>query len=83
MAFIARQTDFHTDIAPYRPAVAEPMRPSQSVWRRLFDAVMDGRQRRVQREVDRFVAQHGRKMTDALEREIDVRMFRNGWSIHR
>jgi hypothetical protein len=79
MAFIARQTDFHTAIAPYSP----PAQPQHGFWRRLFDSVMDGRQRRTQREVERFVAWHGRGMTDALEREIDTRLFRNGWSIHR
>jgi hypothetical protein len=83
MAFIARQTDFHAAIAPYRPAVAAPAQPHQSFWRRLFDAVMDGRQRRVQREVDQFVARHGRNMTDALERELNTRLFDNRWNIHR
>lgn len=83
MAYVARQSDFHVHTALERPTEVAPPQPYQGLLRRIFEAVMDARQQRVQREIDRFVAQRGRKMTDSLEREINDRTFRNGWSIHR
>jgi hypothetical protein len=83
MAFITRQTDFHAAIEPYRSAIAEPAQPHRGFWRRLFDAVMDGRQQRAQRDINRFVSWHGRNLTDSLEREIGARMFTGDWSVRR
>ena len=84
MAFVARQTDFHTAIEPYRPARRRTGGSRiTGFWRRLFDAIMDGRQRRAQREIDRYVATHGRRMTDTLEREINARLLGDGWNVRR
>jgi hypothetical protein len=83
MAFVGRQTDFRTAIEPYTPADAAPTQPRQGVLRRLFDAIMDSRQRHVQRDIDRYVATHGCRMTDTLERENSARLLGNGWNFRR
>lgn len=83
MAYVARQTDFQDKIALFRPASAVPSQPRRGLLRRFFDSIMEGRQRRVQREIDRFVAWHGRNITDSLEREIGSRMFTGDWNLRR
>ncbi len=83
MAFIARQTDFHAAIESYRPVVATSAAPRKGLLARLYDAIMDGRQRRAQRDIDRYVATHGRRMTDSLEREINARLLGDGWNVRR
>jgi hypothetical protein len=83
MTFIARQTDFRAATAPCRPAVAEQTQPQHGFWRRLYDVIMDGRQQRAQRDINRFVSWHSRNLTDSLEREIGTRMFTGDWSVRR
>ena len=45
--------------------------------RRVYDAVLAGQNRRAEREIARYLREHGGKFTDGLEREIE-RYFLNG-----
>ena len=45
--------------------------------RRVYDAVLAGQNRRAEREIARYLREHGGKFTDELEREIE-RYFLNG-----
>jgi hypothetical protein len=47
----------------------------RSVWRRLLDAVIASRQRHADLEIARFLATHGGKITDDVEREIERRFL--------
>ena len=51
--------------------------------RRLFTHLMTARQRRADREIARFLAQNGFRLTDAAEREMMQRLFVNDWSVRR
>jgi hypothetical protein len=54
--------------------------PRKSIWRRLFDGLVEAQQRRAEREIARFLASHGGLLTDEMEREIMRRLARNGRS---
>ena len=79
MAYVAHPSDFHGTNARRRPAHAAsedaPARPG--LLRRIYDAIIEGRQQRVQCEIKRIV---GQRMTDSLDREINARMFNSGWN---
>ena len=88
MAYIARPADFHAKSELYPPAVTAPahpprQKPRPGLLRRFFDAIMDGRQRRAQRDIDYYVATHGRRMTDAMEREINSLILGDNWNVRR
>ena len=51
-------------LAPATPA------PRRNLLKRLFDAMQDSRQRQVDREIARYLASIGGKLTDSAEREI-------------
>ncbi len=88
MAYVARPDDFqanHEVRRPDPPAPAQPQanQPHRGPLRRLFDALMEGRQRRVQREIDFYVATRGHKMTDELEREISSLILGGNRNVRR
>jgi hypothetical protein len=66
-------TDTH--LAPAEEATKSPRR---SLWRRVYDAMVESQQRRAEREVARYVASHGGLLTDDIEREIMHRLAGNG-----
>ena len=49
--------------------------------RRLTDALEAQRQRDVDREIARLLAQSGGRLTDSLEREIMRKVFASDWSL--
>jgi hypothetical protein len=55
-----------------QPADAKPAR--KLFWRRLFDAIIESRQRRADREIARYLATRGHLLTDDAEREIMRRL---------
>jgi len=77
MAYVARPTDFHTDVAPYRaPTNAKARR---GLLRRLYDTILENRQRSANRDIAAFLARRGNRITDSVEREINARFFSGGW----
>jgi hypothetical protein len=46
----------------------------KSFWRRVYDGIIAGRQRRAEREIAAYVASHGGLFTDDMEREIMQRL---------
>ena len=64
---------------PFAPAVAGAEKaPRKSLWRRLLDAIIESRQRRAEREIARFLANHGGLLTDDMEREMMRRITQSG-----
>lgn len=57
------------------PADDRPAR--KSIWRRMFDALVETQQRRAEREIARYLASHGGLMTDGMEREMMRRLTGN------
>lgn len=50
-------------------------RAPRSIWRRLLDAIVEARQHHAEREVRRYLEGTGCKFTDAVEREIEERLW--------
>ena len=83
MAYLARPSGFQAPIAHRRPAPAAKAPARPGLLRRAFNAIIEGRQRRMQPEIDRYIAWHCRGFTDSLEREIGARMFTGDWNVRR
>jgi hypothetical protein len=64
----------HSDLAVATPAEAKPAR--KQFWTRLYDAIVESQQRRVEREIARYLADQARPFTDETEREIMRRLVR-------
>lgn len=62
---------------------AAPATTTPGWLRRLLTHLMTARQRRADREIARFLAQNGFRLTDAAEREMMQRLFVNDWSVRR
>ena len=82
MAYVARPTDFHTDISPRRRARQTRTR-AEVYWRRLYDTILRIRQRSANRDVAAFLARRGNRLTDSVEREIEAHMVNGGWQSRR
>ena len=52
------------------PAVETPPSARRSLWRRIFDAIAAAQQRRADREIALYLANHGGLFTDDVEREV-------------
>jgi hypothetical protein len=64
----------HTTPA-FAPAAREVKEaPRKPLWRRMFDALIEARQRRAEREIASFLASRGGILTDEAEREIMRRL---------
>jgi hypothetical protein len=68
--------DVRTAIAPRAFAFTQtPVRTRPSFWQRLLAAMMASRQRQAEREIARYLRNHGGKFTDEAEREIERRFL--------
>lgn len=81
MAYAAPRAEFQTNMAPSRQLA--PAAPRSGFLRRLFDALVESRQQRAQRDVSAFVARRGYRLTDSVEREINEHLIDGGWNARR
>lgn len=81
MAYAAPRAEFQTNAVPSRQIAAAA--PRLHFLRRLFDALVESRQQRAQRDVSAFVARRGHRLTDSVEREINEHLFDGGWNARR
>ena len=81
MSHVARPADFHPPIPLYRA----PVRTTghRSLLRRVFDWMMDSRQQRVNREIEIFLARRGYRLTDSIERELNMHLSSGDLRPHR
>jgi hypothetical protein len=82
MAYAAHHTDFAA-CAGGKPAGtgrSPAAANGAGVLRRLFDAVVEARQKRADREIAGFIARRGGRITDDLEREMTQRLLTSNWS---
>jgi hypothetical protein len=80
MAYAARPSDFHHGVVAAQPAIRVP-RPGLLM--RIFDALLNNRSHRAERDVAAFLARRGYRITDSIEREMNERMFRGDWNSPR
>ena len=64
----------YTD-STFAPAAPEAEKTAtKSLWRRVFDTLIESQQRRADREIARFIASHGGLFTDDMERQVMRRL---------
>jgi uncharacterized protein (UPF0371 family) len=64
---MAYATD-HFGFTPYAPAARETAH--RGILRRFFDAIIESRQRKADREIAAYIAHSGGRLTDSIEREL-------------
>src|SRR5215467_1673619 len=75
MTYAANYRDFgsyfrHKDSTKSSPDANKP-----GILRRIFGAIFETRQEQIEREVARFVARSGGRITDDIERKINAALF--------
>ena len=56
-----------------------PARAHRGIFRRILAAIESSHQRRVEREAARFIATHGGRLTDDLERQLTEHLTGRGF----
>jgi hypothetical protein len=63
-----------------RDAVASKV----GILRRIFDAIIESRQKQADRDIARFLARSGGRLTDDMERQMTQRLLRaDNWNVHQ
>jgi hypothetical protein len=77
----------HRDFAPYcgdkASTRSNAVANKAGVLRRIFDAIVESRQKQADREIARFLARSGGRLTDDIEREMTQRLLTGNWSAHQ
>ena len=82
MSSIAACQDFHLRRAPL-PASTNASAPREGIFQRIFAAFERSRQRRLENEAGRFIAKHGGRVTDDLERQLNGYFSGGGFPPYR
>jgi hypothetical protein len=71
---------FHPHGMPVRGPSRAPARgEKRGIVRRIFAAIARWEQRRVEDEAGRFIAAHGGRLTDDIERQLAARLANRGY----
>jgi hypothetical protein len=77
----------HREIVPYIERRASAGNSSggnrRGLLRRIFAAVVDWRERQVDRDMARLLVQSSGRLTDELEREMTQRLLSGNWNLRR
>ena len=75
----------HSHFAPYFTRKASPksnaVAKKPSVLWRIFDAIVESRQKSVDREIALRLARSGGRITDNIEREITQSLLADNWNV--
>ena len=80
MTYAANYRDFGPCFRDKASGKSSPDATKPGIMRRIFGAVFETRQEQIEREVTRFVARSGGRITDDIEREIMQRFFTSNWN---
>ena len=75
----------HRDLVPYFCDKASATKSNAEankagVLRRIFDAIFESRQKLAERDIARFLARSGGRLTDDIEREMTQRLLTSNWN---
>jgi hypothetical protein len=70
----------HRDFVPYFPTGGNAVTNKAGILRRIFDAIFESRQKQADRDIARFLARSGGRLTDDIEREITQRLLTGNWN---
>ena len=77
MSSVALYRDFDLRRVPIAEPRSAPARAHRGILRRMLAAIERSHQRRVEREAARFIASHGGRLTDDLERQLTEHFLRS------
>jgi hypothetical protein len=80
MIYAAYETDFAHCVADKAVARGSAVRRKPGILARIADAILGWRQREEDREIGRFLAGSGGRLTDDLERRMMERLSTSNWS---
>ena len=80
MTYAAHHEEF-SHYADRKSAPARGAANSAGVLRRVFDAVFESRQRQADKQIARFIANAGGRLTDDIERRMMQRLTTSDWSV--
>jgi hypothetical protein len=85
MSSVAAYRGFHFHLPHTRvPASANtPACSRGGIFKRIFAAVERSRQRRIEQEAGRFIAKHGGRITDDVERQLNGHFSGGGFPPYR
>ena len=80
MSYAPRPNEF----IPYLPERIAAKRRAEAkrrgILRRIFDAIVESRQKHAERELARFVERTGGRLTDDIERRMTEHLTRGDWN---
>jgi len=79
MSSVALYRDFDLRRPPGPVPGSAPARAQRGILRRILAAIESSHQRRVEREAARFIATHGGRLTDDLERQLSEHLSGRGF----
>ena len=80
MTYAANYRDFGSYSRDKGSTKSSPDAKKPGILRRIFGVIFETRQEQIEREVARFVARSGGRITDDIERQIMQRFFTNNWN---
>ena len=80
MTYAANYRDFGSHFRDKNSAKSGPDANKRGILRRIFGAIFETRQDQIEREVARFVARSGGRITDDIERQIMQHFFASNWN---
>ena len=81
MTYAAHRKDFALYVGDKAAAKRDAVAKKAGILRRIFDAIYESRQRQTDREIARFLAPSGGRLTDDLERELTRRLMTSNWNV--
>jgi hypothetical protein len=83
VSYAAHHKDFGSFVSHKASPKDETAARKAGILRRIFDAIMESRQRETDRQIARFLAaRSGGVLTDNLEREMTYRLLTSNWSLN-
>jgi hypothetical protein len=85
MSSVAAYRAFHVHLPHTRVSASTntPPRPRGGIFKRIFAAIERARQRRIEQEAGRFIAKHGGRITDDVERQLNGHFSGGGFPPYR
>jgi hypothetical protein len=81
MTYAVHQRDFVPYFRDKAPTTrSNPVANKAGVLRRIFDAIIEPRQKQADRDIARFLARSGGRLTDDIEREMTRHLFTGNWN---
>jgi hypothetical protein len=80
MTYAAHHRDFGACFGDQASTRSNAGANKAGVLRRIFDAIFESRHKQADRDIARFLARSGGRLTDEIEREMTQRLLTGNWN---